>query len=171
MHTDSIFEENDILPKASKPIFKVVGILRIIYCFLILSATAITLYGIVILLLFTNTSEYTSVSETTQKIIPKFFTLVFYFFLLLYNIPQTKKEITKSPFVAGKQKYRGYNIVFNAFIFIISLVTFIYNSSIFGNFSVLMLSIFFISLLLVACLLYADIYYYRSKKINPTAHS
>jgi hypothetical protein len=162
MEQDSLLEDLTHQSKIPTPYYRFVGIIRLIYTLLLITAAIANLITLVTLIFYNNLGEQ-STTFTIERIVTIFGPIVIYTLMLIYFIPQVRYELTLSSKLFLKRPFRLYTVILN----IIFIVAFLF-SVIVNNRIINLGTIFTISMglfvLLNALLVYTDIKLLRGQK-------
>ena len=162
MEQDSLLEDFTNQSPNPTPYYRFVGIVRLIFTLMLITAAIATLITLITLIIYSNIGDQSS-TFTIERIVAKFVPIVIFTFMLIYYIPQVRYELTLSSKLFLKRPFRLYTVILN----IIFIVAFLF-SVIVNNRIINLGTIFTISMglfvLLNALLVYTDIKLLRSQK-------
>jgi len=155
MEQDSLLEDFTTQTPNPTPYYRFVGIVRLIFTLMLITAAIATLITLITLIMYSNIGDQSS-SFTIERIVTKFVPIVIYTFMLIYYIPQVRFELTLSSKLFQKRPFRLYTVVLNI-IFIVALLFSIIVNIRNLNMGTLITILMGVFVLLNALLVFADI--------------
>jgi hypothetical protein len=162
MEQDSLLEDITNQTPNPTPYYRFVGIIRLIYTLLLITAAVANLITLVTIIMYGNLGDQ-STALKIEHLFTKFAPTVIYTLMLIYYVPQVRYELALSSKLFQKRPFRLYTVVLNIIFIVALLFSIIVNNRIIHLGTIFTLSMVVFALL-NALLVYTDIKLLRGQK-------
>ena len=162
MEQDSLLEDFTNQSPNPTPYYRFVGIVRLIFTLMLITAAIATLITLITLIIYSNIGDQSS-TFTIERIVAKFVPIVIFTFMLIYYIPQVRYELTLSSKLFHKRQFRLYTVLLNIIFIVAFLFSIMVNIRNINMGTMVTISMG-VTILLNALLVYTDIKLLRGQK-------